>query len=198
MSNLMQDPSHNHALLAAARACDSVKFYNALKAGANIDFQDSEGTTALMILALGYGEYDTKRSGNHRVMLQTLLHSKADTALLDNQGRDAIDIAWEKGESGIVTKLYKLAIEQRGPFWKKDGDQLVTRASMVKKIGIVTEHFDFATKMYTSVIHSHGWTSNNHSRVAFNCVSRDLVAEARGFLKTPPLAPRAPYKPVVL
>ena len=87
-----ESPDPDGQLLAAAAAGDSIALVTALRRGADIDAQNEEGQTALMLAA----------GNNHQEVAKTLLDAGALTGLQDKSGRTASDIARAAGYDSVA------------------------------------------------------------------------------------------------
>jgi ankyrin repeat protein len=140
-----------------------------LESGAEIDARNNDGYTPLMIAAL-LGASKTAALLLAQGAQRHFVTAKAPP-------ENALQIARRKGHAGVEA-LLQFGGEADTPQWQRTGEHSVKRLSLIDDATFLTEHFDFASRMYTSIV-AGADGRQSHTRSGFNFVARPLVAEAR-------------------
>jgi ankyrin repeat protein len=114
--------------------------------------------------------------------------ARTDIVLEKEPRHDAMQIARQRNHTRFEMLLALHAVGDR-PTWEITGGESISRSSRLNAETMLTEHFDFAAKMYTSIVNGPDGAPS-HSRTGFNSVAKPLLAEARHMLRA--LAAKGP------
>ena len=158
-----------------------------VEAGANLDHIDKFGRTPLMAGAT---------SGAGPEIVAYLLEKGALTHLRDNEGQDAEGLALKFSNPKAAALLRKPSGPKADGEWRFLNETAVRRTVPFGDGMTLTEHFDFAEKTYTTILHD-AEGKFSHTRQPFNHVAKPLIQQASAARRElgPPPGSKALPKP---